>query len=131
MVKLILITHGVLGQVLVETAASICCCAASSKVTVFSVSGKVNLDELENKIKASLGQEDTLILADIFGGTACNLALKCVAGKENVLVVPGVNLNMVLAAFSKQDKLGLKDLAAKVINDGKKAVFEATEFVKK
>ena len=131
MVKLILITHGILGQVLVDTAASICCCDASSRVTVFSVSGKVNLDELENKIKINLGQEDTLILADIFGGTACNLALKCVEGKGHVSVIPGVNLNMVLAAFANQDKLGLKDLAAKVINDGKRAVFEATEFVKK
>ena len=131
MVKLILITHGNLGQALLETVSNICCCAAESKITVLSVSGKVNLDETENKIKANSGQDGTLILADTFGGTACNLALKCAEGKDDVFVIPGVNLNMLLTAVHNQGKLGFKALAEKIINDGKKAIFEATEFVKK
>lgn len=131
MVKLILITHGALGQALVDTAASICCCAAQKKITVFSVSGKVNFDETENKIKAEFGPEGAIILADTFGGTACNIALKCAANREGVAVIPGVNLNMLLTALNNYDKLDCKGLAAKIINDGNKAIFEATEFVKK
>ena len=131
MVKLILITHGNLGQALFDTASTICCCLSSGKIAVFSVSGKVNLDEMESKIKADFGQDGTLILVDTFGGTACNLALKCTADERKVLVIPGVNLNMLLAAVNNQEKLDFKDLAAKIINDGKKAIFEATEFVKK
>ena len=131
MVKLILITHGGLGQALVETAANICCCAASNKITVFSVSGKVNLEEIESELKAKFNPEGTLVLVDTFGGTACNLALKAAAENKDVQVICGVNLNMILTALNNQEKLNLKDLAAKVINDGKKAIFEATEFVKK
>ena len=131
MVKLILITHGNLGQSLVETASTICCCAASSKITVFSVSGKVNLGEIENKIKTNMCQEGTIILVDTFGGTACNIALKCVLNQDNVAIIPGVNLNMVLTALNNYDKLAFKALADKIINDGKRAIFEATEFVKK
>ena len=131
MVKLILITHGNLGKALVETAANICCCAAESKIAVFSVSGKVNLEEIESKIKADFSPEGTLIFVDTFGGTACNLALKAAINKGNAQVICGVNLNMLLTALNNYGKLNLKDLAAKVLTDGKKAIFEATEFVKK
>jgi len=131
MVKLILITHGALGQALVDTAASICCCAAQKKIDVFSISGKVNLGEIENKIKAVLGQDGGIILVDTFGGTACNVALKCAVNMANVSVIAGVNLSMLLTALSNYDKLPRKELAAKIISDGNKAILEATEFVKK
>jgi len=131
MVKLILITHGNFGQALIETVANICCCSASKKINVFSVSGKVNLDEIENNIKSNLGQDGTLILVDTFGGTACNIALRCVLNKDNAAVIPGVNLNMLLTALNNYENLPYKELATKIINDGKKSIFEATEFVRK
>ena len=130
MVKLILITHGNLGSALLETASVICCCAKKS-ITVFSVSGKVNLEEIETKIKESFTEEGTLILVDSFGGTSANIALKCAAEEDKVSVVCGVNLNMVLAALNNQAKMNLTELTAKIISDGKKAVLEATELIKK
>ena len=131
MVKLILITHGDLGSALLETASTICCCGAKQSITFFSVSGKVNLDDLELKIKEAFSEEGTLILVDTFGGTSSNIALKCAAESKKVSVVCGVNLNMVLAALNNQDKLNLSDLTTKVITDGKKAILEATELIKK
>lgn len=131
MVKLILITHGTLGQALVDTAASICCCAAAKKITVFSISGKVDLEKIENKIKADLGQVGGIILVDTFGGTACNVALKCAVDRADVAVIAGVNLNMLLTALHNYDKLPCKELVAKIIGDGNKAILDATEFVKK
>ena len=130
MVKLILITHGNLGSALLETASVICCCAKQS-ITVFSVSGKVNLEELGTKIKESLSEEGTLIMVDSFGGTSSNIALKCAAENDKVSVVCGVNLNMVLAALNNQKKMNLGELTSKVITDGKKAILEATELMKK
>lgn len=130
MVKLILITHGNLGSALLETASEICCCAKQN-ITAFSVSGKVNLAELETEVKRSFGEEGTLILVDSFGGTSSNIALKCSVEKDNVSVICGVNLNMVLSALNNKTKLNLKELTAKVINDGKKAILEATELIKK
>ena len=130
MVKLILITHGNLGESLLETASVICCCAKQN-VTALSVSGKVNLDELEKQIKTYFTDEGTLIMVDSFGGTSANIALKCAAENNKVSVVCGVNLNMVLAALNNQAKLNLEELTAKVIADGKKAILEATELMKK
>lgn len=130
MVKLILITHGNLGESLLDTASVICCCARQN-ITAFSVSGKINLDELEAKIKGSIDGEGALILVDSFGGTSANIALKCAAENNKISVVCGVNLNMVLAALNNQSKMDLAELTTKVIADGKKAILEATELMKK
>ena len=130
MVKLILITHGNLGESLLDTASVICCCARQN-ITAFSVSGKINLDELEAKIKSSIDGEGALILVDSFGGTSANIALKCAAENNKISVVCGVNLNMVLAALNNQSKMDLAELTTKVIADGKKAILEATELMKK
>ena len=130
MVKLILITHGNLGESLLDTA-SVICSYARQNITAFSVSGKVNLEELEKKIKNSVGQDDALILVDSFGGTSANISLKCAAENNKISVVCGVNLNMVLAALNNQSKMNLAELTAKVIADGKKGILEATELMKK
>ena len=130
MVKLILITHCDLGKSLLETASAICCCAKQD-IVAFSVSGKVNLEELEKEIKSSFTAEGNLILVDTFGGTSSNIALKCAADNDKVSVLCGVNLNMLLTALNNKDKLTLRDLSLKVTEDGKKAVLNATELIKK
>ena len=97
----------------------------------FSVSGKVNLEDIENNIKGSFGENGTLILVDTFGGTSSNIALKCVLDRKDVSVICGVNLNMLLAALNNQAKMNLEELSSKVITDGKKAILNATELIKK
>lgn len=131
MVKIILVTHGNLGDALLETASAICCCCDTKKVLSFSVSGKVNLEDIENNIKGSFGENGTLILVDTFGGTSSNIALKCVLDRNDVAVICGVNLNMLLAALNNQAKMNLEELSTKVITDGKKAILNATELIKK
>ena len=130
MVKIILISHGNLGKCLLETAAEICGCNVN-EVADFTVSGKVNLEQIESEIKTIINTQDCLIFVDIFGGTASNIALKCAVGKSNVSVICGINLNMLLTALHNRENLNLNELAAKIITDGKKAILEATELIKK
>ncbi len=130
MVKIILITHGSLGMALIETASAICCCCDTKKVLSFTVSGKVNLEDIESKIKNSFDKDGTLILVDSFGGTSSNIALKCSVNQNNVAVICGVNLSMLLSALNNQTKMNLKELATKVLVDGKKAILDATELIK-
>ena len=131
MVKIILITHGSLGASLIETASAIYSCHDAKEIVNFTVSGKVNLENIENEITNSFGKNGTLILVDGFGGTSSNIALKCAVNRNDVAVICGVNLNMLLAALSNQAKMNLTDLAAKVMVDGKKAILNATELIKK
>ncbi len=130
MVKIILITHGTLGECLLDTVSAISGCNKQN-ILVLSVSGKVNLEETENKIKEYSAGGGALVLVDSFGGTSCNIALKCSAEMQDIYIVCGVNLCMLLSALHNQEKLNSRELAAKVAEDGKKAIIEATEFLKK
>jgi len=129
MVKIILVTHGDMAKALLSTAANICS-FDEHLIDVFTVSGKINLEDLSAGIKDKLDPSGTLILVDTFGGTSCNLAATLTHGMENVNVVCGVNLNMLLAAINNRDKMSPSELARKVLDDGKKAVINATEKLK-
>ncbi len=129
MVKIILVAHGCLASALLETASNICCFEQKS-VRAYSISGRVDLDKIAEDIKASAQGAEVLVLADTFGGSSCNMALNCTSGMENVKVVCGLNLNMLLAVLNNMNRLELADLAAKAVEDGKKAVFNATESIK-
>ena len=48
---------------------------------------------------AQLGAKDALVLADVFGATPCNVALKLVDGVHSKLIT-GVNLPMLLRTVS-------------------------------
>jgi len=129
MVKIILVTHGEMAKALLDTAAKICSFEEDT-VDVFTVSGKVDLQQISVGIKSKLDSAGTLILVDTFGGTSCNVAASLTHGMDNVTVVCGVNLNMLLAAINNRDKMSPTELAQKVLDDGKKAVINATEKLK-
>ena len=115
MVKIILISHGNMAQSLLETAGKIGSFDISS-IDTFSVSGKGDLEALPQRINKALGPNGTLILVDILGGSSCNTAVQCTQNLQNVKVICGVNLNMLLAAINNRDKMDITSLSAKGIN---------------
>ncbi len=129
MVKIILVAHGSFAPALLETAIGICC-FEQNLVQCFSVSGKADLSAIGEKIKSSAQEGEVLVLADTFGGSSCNMALASAEGLENVRVVCGLNLNMLLSVLNNMKRMTLQDLAEKAVIDGKKAVFNATEILK-
>ncbi|MGX7196039.1 PTS sugar transporter subunit IIA [Enterococcus olivae] len=64
--------------------------------------------------------KELLILVDVFGGTPYNAAAQLAFGKDNVDILSGVNLPMVLeaAAGKKQSLTQLVDYLKKVSKDG-------------
>ncbi len=129
MVKIILVTHGDMAKAMLDTAAKICSFEENS-IDVFTVSGKIDLQNISGSICSKLDPAGTLILVDTFGGTSCNVAASLTHGMPNVNVICGVNLNMLLAAINNREKLSSSELAQKVLDDGKKAVINATEKLK-
>jgi len=129
MVKLILVTHGNMAKALLHTAAKIYPFDKKS-VDVFSVSGRVDLQRVAARIKKKVSPEGTLIMVDVFGGTACNISAGVTHGMKNVNVLCGFNLNMLLAALGNRDKLSAEELAAKVLESGSKSIFNVTEKLK-
>ena len=126
MVKIILVSHGNMAQALLETASNIGSFDIS-EIPAFSVSGKGDLESLSTKILNTLGKEGTLILVDTLGGSSCNTAVQCTQHLQNVKVVCGVNLNMLLAAINNRDKMDLISLTKKVLEDGRKSLIDVSE----
>ena len=132
MVKLILVTHGNLAEHMLETAAQILGKTADG-VETLSVTTSSSIEQGSNALKDLLAQEQegAIILTDIFGGSATNIALTATKDCPKCYVITGLNLSMLLTALNSRKKLSVKELAEKIEADGKRAVINATELLMK
>lgn len=132
MIGLLLISHGQLGRVLLETAAEIV--GPFERAEAISVSRRDRLADVEGRIEEALERLDdgsgVLVLADMFGGTAANVALR-VVGRRPVEVVTGCNLPMLLkASTARPGTEGLGALAQLIKFYGQRNVILASEMLK-
>lgn len=88
--------------------------------------GKV-CEVIENCFKnAKEPLEGILILTELFGGTPTNATLAQIQMMDcRIEVLTGVNLPLLISALVNRHKLGLKDLAEKVLADGIKGIQDA------
>ena len=110
MIGILLVTHGEIGQSLINCAAHI---LDSTPKSVESLSIKSNNDLskytyiISQKIQNLEKGNGVLIMTDIYGATPCNLLNKFIK-KNKVEVVTGVNLPMLVKAISdRKDNLNI------------------------
>ena len=109
MYSFVFITHGELGSTLLNIASRIMDIDVKERTAFFSIefsmvteldSMKTNLENtIDNFIKQG---HKVLILVDIFGGSPSNIALS-LAKEEEVDVISGVNLSMVMYSLEHMD----------------------------
>lgn len=130
MVKLILVTHGDLAKEMLDTAAQILGKSAEA-VQTLSVTTSSSVEQGANELKKLLADAESgaVILTDIFGGSATNIALTATKDCPKCHVITGLNLSMLLTALNSRKKLAAKELAEKIEADGKRAVINATELL--
>jgi len=132
MISVIVITHGQFGQELLRTAQDIA--GRQDSVAALAVTPEMGLDQVSQALAEMLARfsssEGTLILVDMLGGTPCNTALLKTKGLASE-VVTGVNLYMILSSFNHRGEMDLASLAAKVSEDGKRAIVLAKDLLKK
>jgi mannose PTS system EIIA component len=132
MISVIVITHGTFGQELLRTAQDIV--GKQDYVEGLSVASQMGVDHVMKAVKDVLERlktpEGYLICVDMMGGTPSNTAL--LSTKDMLCeVVTGVNLYMLISAFSNRPKMDLKTLAAKVAEDGRRAIILPKELLAK
>ncbi len=89
---------------------------------------------LERAIEAVGGDgEGVLIMTDMFGGTPSNISLSFLSSEnissENIEVLTGVNLPMVLKFFNSQDGIALTELAGLLKAYGGQSISLASDFL--
>lgn len=132
MISIIIITHGHFGQELLRTAQDIV--GRQEGVASLSVTPDMGLENVAQALQFELDRlhtpEGALIMVDMLGGTPCNTALLKTRDVP-AEVLTGVNLYMLLSSFTHRPKMDLKSLAAKVAEDGKRAILPAKEMLMK
>ncbi|MDD5655732.1 MAG: PTS sugar transporter subunit IIA [Elusimicrobia bacterium] len=127
MINFIIVTHGEFGAYLMEAAESIVG-RQEQGVRVISISARVAVAELRERVRralAELGGRDGLVLfTDMPGGTPSNLAFPLLKDAPGAEMVTGVNLGMLVSAFSHRGDLALPQLVEKAIADGQKSIYD-------
>jgi PTS system mannose-specific IIA component len=132
MIPVLILTHGNLASELL-TAAQTIDPSLSDQTAAMSLPWDVDSDEASRSLKKQIRDldegEGTLILTDMFGGTATNLALPFLE-PEKVEIVTGVNLPMLVKLGSLQGRpLSLDELAERLTVAGQKSIRVASEFL--
>jgi PTS system mannose-specific IIA component len=119
LVGALVVTHGQLGQELVSAAQAIV--GEISYIAAVSIGWNDDVDESKKKIEQAVAEVDqgkgVIILTDMFGGTPSNLSLPLLKRNE-VDIVTGVNLPMVIKVANQPGTDSLSELVTKVKNQG-------------
>lgn len=125
MINFVIVTHGEFGAYLAEAAESIIG-RQGQGVRVISVSSRLSVPEIHERIQKAvrdLASADGLILfTDMPGGTPSNLSFPVIKDVPRVEMISGVNLYMLVSAFSHRGDLPLGRLVDKVIADGQASI---------
>jgi len=132
MIPVLILTHGNLASELLQAAQTIDP-KLSGHAAAMSLPWDVDSDEASRSLKTQLREldqgEGTLVLTDMFGGTATNLALPFLEAKK-VEIVTGVNLPMLVKFGSLQGRtMSLEELATGLTAAGQKSIRVASEFL--
>ena len=120
MMGVLIVTHGGLGRELLACAESVI--GRQSAVAVLGLDNAQSPDEFEKKIRATLdtlsNPAGVLILADMLGGTPCNVCLRLARNPGYVFdLVTGANLPMLITSLANRHLMPLGQLAQKLIED--------------
>lgn len=109
MYSFVFITHGELGNTLLDIASRIMDIDVKDRTAFFSIefSMVTELDGMKANLEKTIDTflekgHKVIILVDLFGGSPSNIALS-LAKKEDVDVISGVNLSMVMYALEHRD----------------------------
>jgi len=125
MINFIVVTHGEFGAYLVEAAESIAGQQADG-VRVISISSRLSVPEIRERIQRAIkdlrNPDGLILMTDMPGGTPSNLSFPLIKDEPRAEMISGVNLNMLVAAFSHRSDMKLEALVEKLLTDAQRAV---------
>jgi mannose/fructose-specific phosphotransferase system component IIA len=116
----ILLTHGPIGQAIIEAVCTIM--GIEDGLHTLSVTN-MSVAEITDRLLSLVNgpeekQDGSIIMASLKGGSCWNVAVSIALQHQNVRVLSGVNLPMVLSFMTKRDSLSLDELTDYLKEDG-------------
>lgn len=133
MIGLVVATHACLAEELLRAGEMII--GPLQQVRAVSICREDGVEEVRQRLAQTISEvgsdgEGVLIMTDMFGGTPANISLSFLE-TEQVEVLTGVNLPMVLKFFNSRDGLVLADLAAMLKAYGQQGITLASEILRR
>jgi len=102
----LLASHGQFAQYALESAQMIMGPQENCEFLTVSVDDTLDNSKklIKEKVKNLETEKGLIIIVDVFGGTPSNISSELLLQSENVLVVTGLNLPLLLNVFLNQDK---------------------------
>lgn len=124
MIAIIIASHGLFSEELLKSSEMIF--GNQTNVNTVSFLPGEGITDLTNKyinsIKSLNSEDGVLFMVDIFGGSPFNCASLLALDNENIEVISGVNLPMLLEVFANKSSLTLKDLVYLGENSAKESI---------
>lgn len=123
----LIVSHGKLAEELLNALTIII--GEAVNIEAISIGWYDDVEESKKKISQSLKRIDQkngmVIFTDMFGGTASNLSFSFLKDNQ-VEIITGVNLPMLIKFVSLQRRNNLKEVAKKVFEQGKRNIHLAS-----
>lgn len=123
----VIVSHGKLAEELLNALTIII--GEAVNIEAISIGWYDDVEESKKKISKSLKRVDqkngVVIFTDMFGGTASNLSFSFLKN-DQVEIITGVNLPMLIKFLSLQRRNNLKEVVKKVVEQGKKNIHLAS-----
>ncbi len=132
MIGIVLVTHGNLAVEFVSAMQHVVGHQQQVETVCMAPDDDVDTkrNELIQKVKATDTGDGVAVLTDMFGGTPSNLAIS-ILDKENIEVIAGVNLPMLIKIASLRKEKKLQDAVKGAQEAGIKYIRIASELLKK
>jgi len=130
MIGLVLVAHAGLARELLNAAEMIV--GRIEKAEAIGITAKDSVEQIRDSVAGAIEKVSgagVIIMTDMFGGTPSNMSISFLKDNE-VEVITGVNLPMVIKFASDRDKLGVEELAATLKKCGLESISVAGDYLK-
>ena len=132
MIGVVVVTHGQLATELLNAAETIV--GELPRFAAVSIGWHDDTQDARDEIAEALKRvqqpgQGVLILTDMFGGTPSNLAMTFL-GQDNVEVITGVNLPMLIKLAGMNEQASLLDAAREMREHGRNAIWVASDLLR-
>ena len=132
MIGVVVVTHGQLASELVNAAETIV--GDLPRFTAVAIGWHDDTHDAREEIAQAIARvrpetQGVLILTDMFGGTPANLAMTFLA-EDQVEVITGVNLPMLIKIANAREATGLLAVARDLREHGRNAIWVASDLLR-